>query len=335
MWDDVGVLEIAPSLVPNNYLDSGPVTLVPQKVGRFYPAYLQTTTEANFPCLPAMGCPLGLTGAAWSLEPFKVNVSAFSLNDSPLPNYKGPLPRKITLAAFGAAGGTAANPGAGTLTVKYPGVDAPPASADDPPMLMADYQLRAPFNAAAPRANNWGKPATIYLRAYTGETVAIAGDKTEVRTISSKRDPEPSSEGGVQIVSGRLHLAHAFGSELLRLPVRINAQYWTGTAWENNGGDNKSAVTFRIDFTSCARKLAVPTGGGSDNCQLDLLTATPAATLLKNGAGKLWLGAPGAGNVGSAWLKIKDNYPRWLPSTRARAVFGVRKSPLIYVREVY
>jgi hypothetical protein len=39
--------------------------------------------------------------------------------------------------------------------------------------------------------------------------------------------------------------------------------------------------------------------------------------------------------VGSAWLKIKDNFPPWLPSTRARAVFGVHKSPLIYLREVY
>ena len=29
------------------------------------------------------------------------------------------------------------------------------------------------------------------------------------------------------------------------------------------------------------------------------------------------------------------NNPAWLPSTIGRAVFGVYKSPLIYVREVY
>jgi MSHA biogenesis protein MshQ len=326
VWDDVGVLEIVPSLVPNDYLDTGPVPLIGQKVGRFYPAYLQTTTESNFSCLPAMGCPVGISGAAYSREPFKVNISAFSLKDSPLPNYKGLLARNITLAAFDQPGGASANPGGGTLSANYLAVGAETSA----PMLEPVYQLPVPFNAAVPRAA-WGAPATIYLRATASETVAAKDDKAEDVTISSK----PSLEGGMRIVNGRLQLSNGFGSELLRLPLPLNAQFWTGNAWVNNSGDNKSEVSFFIDYTSCANKLALPGRAGSDNCNLDLLKVKPATALLKDGAGKLWLGAPGAGNPGSAWLNIKGDFPRWLPSTKARAVFGVHKSPLIYLREVY
>jgi MSHA biogenesis protein MshQ len=330
VWDDVGVLEIVPSLVPNDYLDTGPVKLIGQKVGRFYPAWLQTTTtEPNFSCLPAMGCPVGVDSGAYSRQPFKVSISAFSLKGWPLPNYKGELARNITLAAFDQPGGVNANPGAGTLSANDLAVGADTGA----PTLAPVYQLPAPFSAAVPRAA-WGAPATIYLRASAMETVASGDDKAATDTISSKRDADPALEAGIRIVNGRLQLSNAFGSELLRLPVPMNAQYWTGSAWANNSADNKSPITLFIDYSGCTKKLALPSRAGSDNCNLDLLKSQPAAQL-KDGAGKLWLGAPGGGNVGSAWLQVKDNFPLWLPSTRARVVFGTHRSPVIYMREVY
>jgi MSHA biogenesis protein MshQ len=329
-WDDVGALEIRPILLPkNDYLGTGPVALIAQKVGRFYPAYLKTTTEPNFSCLPAMGCPAGISGAAYSWQPFKVHIAAFSLKDSELANYRGKLARNVTLGAFDKPGSTTENPGDGKLDPKYLAVDANMGA----PVLETVYRLPVRFSAAVPRAA-WGAPATIYLRASTIETVA-GKDSIDPVTISSKRDPSIAAESGMWIVNGRLQLATAVGSELLRLPVPMNAQYWSGKAWANNSADNKSEISFFIDYTSCARKLALAARMGSDNCDLELLKAQGAGALLKDGAGKLWLGAPGVGNVGSAWIKVKDNFPPWLPSTRARAVFGVHKSPLIYLREVY
>jgi hypothetical protein len=332
VWDDVGVLDIVPSLLPNDYLDTGPVTLTRQKVGRFYPAYFQTTTEANFACLPAMVCPQGIPGAAYSREPFKVNIAAFSARDSLLANYKGDLARDITLTAAEGPGGADKTPGAGTLS----GYLLPAGAAGAALVLeKVAYQLPLPFDAALPRAA-WGAPTTIYLRASAIEPVVAKDDKTASVTVSSKREAvQPSVEGGMRIVNGRLQLSNAFGSELLRLPVPMNAQYWTGSAWANNSGDNKSKVEFFIEYSSCAKKLVLAGRTGFDNCNPDLLKVQSAAALLKDGAGKLWLGAPGAGNMGSVGLKIRDSFPLWLPSTRARAVFGAYKSPLIYVREVY
>jgi hypothetical protein len=63
------------------------------------------------------------------------------------------------------------------------------------------------------------------------------------------------------------------------------------------------------------------------------LAAEPGA--LKDGAGAIVLAAPGRRNTGSAWLQVNAENLSYLPSTRARAVFGIYKSPLIYIREVY
>jgi hypothetical protein len=46
----------------------------------------------------------------------------------------------------------------------------------------------------------------------------------------------------------------------------------------------------------------------------------------------VWFKAPGVG--GSADFELTGS-PAYLPSTRARIVFGVYKSKLIYLREVY
>lgn len=330
VWDDVGMLEIKAKLVTDDYIGSGHVEATPQKVGRFYPAYLQTTVESNFACLTAMACPALISGAAYSRQPFKVNVAAFSLKDTPLNNYKGLNVRDVTLTAYDSPGGTSGNPGGGTL-------NAPTFKAiqgSGAPTVNADYKLLVPFSGAVPRAT-WGAPASIYLRADADETVAEPDNKTRTERISSRREPATAVEGGIRIVNGRLQLAHAFGSELLRLPVPMNAQYWTGSAWVNNSGDSKSMVEFFIDYTSCTNKLATAGRAAPDNCNLNLLKPQSPSALLKDGTGKLWLAAPGGGNLGSAWLAVKDGFPAWLPSTRARAVFGVHKSPLIYVREVY
>jgi hypothetical protein len=154
-------------------------------------------------------------------------------------------------------------------------------------------------------------------------------------------DPDDApAEGGIMVVHGRLQLANAFGSELLRLPVRMNAQYWTGTLWDNNSADSISTVRgdckilssdCKILFSDC-KKALVKDG----KCNLGLLKTAADPDTLKDGAGTILLAAPGRGNTGSAWLEVVDldNLP-WLPSTRARAVFGIYKSPLIYIREVY
>jgi hypothetical protein len=142
------------------------------------------------------------------------------------------------------------------------------------------------------------------------------------RISSNRSAPAVSVEGGLKVVTGRVQLANAFGSELLRLPVRLTAQYWTGSVWENNGDDSDSALPASATFTSCKGKLVCGA----------LVPQNPVT--LVDGAGTMWLQAPGAGNTGSAFMQLA-NTPPWLPSTIGRVTFGVYKSRFIYIREVY
>jgi hypothetical protein len=330
-WDEAGYINLTPVL--DDYLDTGSVPGAALVIGRFYPDHFDTATRANFACLARMACPTGVkasgeslavTGAAYSGQQFAVDVSAVGLQGNHLLNYSGGT---ITLAAYDSPAGTGLNPGGVGLTDFTR-----QAVANTTTTLTPSYQLKNVFSNAKPRALNWTTPTAIYLRASASDTRVVPGGASEAFTITSKR-ATGTIEGGITIINGRLQLSNGFGSELLKLPVHIAAQYWTGTLWDSNSGDSTSPIGSSMRFTECQNKLA--TGDGSDNCKLSLVKLATAPGPLKDGAGTLWLQAPGRGNIGSAYLQVTDGNPAWLPSTRARATFGVYKSPLIYLREVY
>jgi hypothetical protein len=185
--------------------------------------------------------------------------------------------------------------------------------------------LPNPYSYLTPRANNWTTPTAIWLRATSSENLA-----TSTATVSSARTPVTSTkEGAIEIVSGRLALGNPYGSELLKMPVRMEAQYFTaGQRWETSSGDSFSSVTpGGISFANCLKNLGSP-------CKTSVLApATSANVTLAAGVGTFWLKAPGAGNTGSAEFRMAN--PAWLPTMVGRAVFGVYRSPLIYIREVY
>jgi hypothetical protein len=156
--------------------------------------------------------------------------------------------------------------------------------------------------------------------------------------VSSNRGSAGNSvEEGVVYVHGRLQVGNAFGSELLRLPLRLTAQYWTGTVWETNTGDSISTVgngsANDAVFSSCQKNLFK--SGMPQNCNSDVLKLdSPRPVTLDAGMGTIWLKAPGAGFNGSAMVKMQ-NGAAWLPVTQGHVTFGVYKSPVIYIREVY
>jgi hypothetical protein len=154
--------------------------------------------------------------------------------------------------------------------------------------------------------------------------VTVQGTAGTDNVSSNRTSAAISYEGGIEIINGRVQVASAYGSELLRMPVQIAAQYWTGSAWEINTGD--SASTFdatAIRFFNC-------TG----------ITCTPAAVLsgsvkLVTGVNTVWFKAPGVGGNANIEMGLTPASPAYLPSTRGKIVFGVYKSKLIYLREVY
>ncbi|MBC7728846.1 MAG: hypothetical protein H7242_14765 [Microbacteriaceae bacterium] len=138
-------------------------------------------------------------------------------------------------------------------------------------------------------------------------------------------------EGGVSVVSGRLQVVHNYGSELLALPMPVNAQFWDGARFINSSTDSLSVFNrSNIIISNCTKKLT--TGSG---CKPALaVAAAPTVFTLVNGVSRFTLAAPGAGNTGSVDLRITA--PPYLPSTTGRAAFGIYNAgPIIYLREMY
>lgn len=155
---------------------------------------------------------------------------------------------------------------------------------------------------------------------------------------------------------GRLRLQNAYGSELLALPVPLEAQFWTaGGFWARNALDNctqipASSIVMTFDagaLSACETQLS-PAGN------LALAGGRYLSAVAPFGPG-LTLTRPGAGNSGSVNLAVNvgtvaagntciaaapsaataANMPWFGPNLGAKATFGIYKSPLIYRRENY
>lgn len=357
-YADVGILNLTPSI--NDYLgvsasnNVNTITGKTDKVGRFIPAYYTTSVESPpFSCLAPMGCdaaPALLDGAAYSGQPFGVQVTAYDASGNPLANYNDATVwrKEITLSAVTA-------PGKGVLTrpldggtAAVPGISAGKEAGGAWAMERdLSYSLATGYNvdlSATPTA-----PTAIYLRAESTETFpALTGTGTRAGKVSSLRDtPDDSQEAGMMIVNGRLNVGSAQGTNIRRTPLALQAQYWSGSAWINHSwsdSDTPPVATMApaaATYWSCRRNLkrtaAEPTSNATniDNCNTGTVKAgsSTAITLNNRGSGTFWLAAPGAANAGSVWVQMAS--PAWLPSTRGRVSFNATRTPMIYLREVY
>ena len=181
-------------------------------------------------------------------------------------------------------------------------------------------------------------------------------DSDGVAFASYDLDADPSVVGndhltvaGVALRFGRLQMQNVYGSELLDLPLSMQAQYWAGSYYTTNVNDSCTAIpvssitmgNYLKQLSACKTQLS-PTG-----------TVTLVAGKL-SGTGLL-LTKPGANNAGSVDLAINlgtvptgavclgtsassataANMPWFGANPGARAAFGVFKSPIIYGRENY
>jgi len=153
-------------------------------------------------------------------------------------------------------------------------------------------------------------PTDVYWRAIDSDSVS-----------SLRSTPSSSIEGGVKVVSGRLKIVNAYGSELLTLPMKVTAQYYNGTSW----------VTSTTDSLSIPGGLTAIDVPGSTPPLCDVIFVT-APLAVASGVGSFTLTKPTNGRCDA---DITLSAPSYLPSVTGRATFGIYKSPLIYRRENY
>jgi hypothetical protein len=166
--------------------------------------------------------------------------------------------------------------------------------------------------------------------------------------ISSQVAPTPAQpmppqyEDGLEVIAGRVFVGNLFGSELARVPLPLSVQYWSGAAWQTNTNDSDSVIATSLKFSNCTRAFAA-----AGKCQLAVLGVSGAPAgggaglQVAKGSGRLTLQAPPRGQTGSLDIGVVNDpvanpaAATWLPGTQGRANFGLFKSPLIYLREVY
>lgn len=327
-WDEAGILLLTPRLQSGTYLgvgSGGAVTTMTQlRLGRFVPANFDTVVTPSLAACPtrlATSCTTaGAAGAIYSAQDFTMTVTARTASGKVAENYRAGLARDVTLSVVNAKGGS--------TTLATPElVDTAIAAIEfvDGIATITNQRLSLAAGSAFDSGNSqarasWAAPVIGFVRAVDAEAVS-----------SLRATAASSVEGGMLVLSGRLYIANIHGSELLPVPVRMTAQYWSGTSWDTSNTDSASKIN--------------PVNGAYDNCKGNLsaclvaplstkLALQPAAEqTLDAGSKTLYIKALGQGYDGRVDLHMTA--PAWLPSTVATIRLGVSRSPLLYLREVY
>lgn len=286
-WSDIGTFALTVRL--DKYIGEQAGAVGTQDVGRFYPAAFKTVPGPGFDCLPRMNCPaVGLAAiktAAYSLQPFDVRVVALDQNGRQLENFDTArfpdLVPELTLAAV-------SQPGTG---VTLRGLVDTPGRASTRPVTFA---LPSAFDADGGKGP-WPAPTAVYLRASADDN--RLGVKLGITSVQS--EAAESEEGGIMVIAGRLAINNVIGSELLKTPIPMRAQYWTGRSWENNTSLEKLTVlkTDQATFSGCTSKLAL-----RGSCDTSLVKTSDPGNLTLNGGGtrSCWRPSARGGSATSA-----------------------------------
>jgi hypothetical protein len=249
-------------------------------------------------------------GFVYSGQAFKVQVAARNVSGGTTQNYNSTsgYANPVTLNAWDALGSTTTQNPSGALTnnTVTAGTFVSGVATTSTPVYTLGTMPTAPI-----------APTDIFMRA-----VESAGD-----TVTSLRaTPASSSEGGIKVLSGRIKVSNAYGSELLPLTLTATAQYYTATGWVNCLVDSVTRL--------------VLTYGGTIS-PTPVVTPNPVSGVVSGGNVTVGIAAPGAGRTGTVTVtpSVDPASPgvpglMLIPGT---ATFGVYKSNsgFIYRRESY
>ena len=322
-WSEVGIIDLSATLASGSYLASGltatGTTGATGAIGsdgsvvRFIPDHFETvvalTAGVPMPCPVGLICPAQYNGFVYSGQGVPLTITAKNGLSTPTTtvnyNYSATasesFSKAVTLNAVAAVGGSAIGttaPGGLASAVAVPASSFSAGTTTTPVFPVFTF-------AAIPTV-----PTDAYWRAFDSDSVS-----------SLRSTPSSSIEGGVKVVSGRLNIVNAYGSELLTLPMNVKAQYYNGSSWATSTTDSLSTPGGTVSAAAVT---------GATLCTGLGFAATPAA--VASGIGSFTLTKPSNGRCSA---DITLTAPSYLPSVSARATFGIYKSPLIYRRENY
>ena len=291
-------------------------------VGPFIPDHFDTVVTGPMSCPSGLSCPLG--GLVYSGQAFTANVYARNAAGATTQNYDGTgntspnFAKAVTLTAWDALGSEV--------------TENPPAGPGD--AISGSSVASSAFNRGSTVSpGNPGAPVYTFGTSPTAPTdVYIRAKDTD--NVTSLRVPANTSvEGGVKVVSGRIRLANAYGSELLALPITATAQYFNAAgSWVTSITDSVTQFNTRLSTAGGNVQATIVNGPLAVG---DISVVAAGTVTLANGVRIFRLAAPNV--AGSADLEIITAPAYLLPGAVGRATFGVYKgsNEIIYMREAY
>lgn len=309
-WSEVGIITLTPSVGDSDYLGAGNVSgNVSGNVGRFTPAYFDVT-HLN-------GCPLG------------TDPLLFTYSDQPF---------TVTATARNAAGVTTANYrdfGVGIVFSKATTISDAGTSTNFTPS--SNVVLASGF------ASGIGTQSTVTYAFPVKETAPATITLRTTDTVTSIGHTEEQTE----IRSGRVHVANAYGSELVSLSVPLRIEYYTtSNGWMMNTTD--TCTVLNVTNLDLKNNIDDPAQGVAT---IKIKSGTPDSTstvtvpLPISGVGDLTFSAPGGD--GFADVRIDMSTKPWLrfdwdgtapdDDPTGMATFGIYEGGprKIYIRERY
>ncbi|MEI7841672.1 MAG: DUF6701 domain-containing protein [Gallionellaceae bacterium] len=303
-WSEVGVLKLSAS--SSLFMGQASTAIGSSaNAGRFKPGYFDTAVTGPMLCATGL-CSVPITTMAYSGQTFAgATATAKNLAGSVTANYTGAFAKAVTLSAVnGVTGTTAVSGGALSGTAALVATDF--ANGVGTLTGVAATNAGAPIFSftTVPTA-----PTDVYLHAVDTDAVASG--------------TSPATQGGAKVVSGRIKIPNAYGSELLPLTLLATAQYYSSTSWVTSLTD--SATT----LSGVSSSYAV--GAGTT-----LVTLTPLSGTLASGILSIKLGKPTPTGTGKVTV-TPTSTATYLPVTPGTATFGVyqQRKEFIYMRESY
>lgn len=349
-WGEVGIVTLTPSVGDGDYLGELDVSGTPTgNVGRFYAAKfaLSAGAIANRSGLAGCSAPTGCGTFTYMGEQMSASFTLTAKavdGTTTLQNYNWSATpanqfAKLDPTAAGNPLALAAVDSAVTTRTPFPPCGGTPAHPCLTPQAAAGSfasgvaNVTVPFTVYRDSTTATGPYSLLDIGIAPQDSdgaIMAAYDLDTVNVVAGT--PNHTLLGQTQARYGRMKLSNAHGSELLRLPISVTAQYWDGTTYVTNALDNNSTfaatdVTF-VSYTAPLSAANYPNSGAT--------SVTPASVVFVNGAASYKLAKPGSGNNGSVDMTV-NSLSAYLPSNTSRATFGVYKgnNEFIYLREAY
>ncbi len=287
-------------------------------IGPFIPDHFDTVVSGPMTCPGGLTCPAG--GLVYSGQAFTANISAMNASGALTQNYDGTantspnFAKTVTLTAWDALGST---------TTQNPPAAAPGSiSGGSDTVAATSFSMGTTLFPGVPAAPIYTfgtiptTPTDIYIRAQDTDNVTSLGAINPTTT---------SVEGGVKVVSGRVKVSNAYGSELLPLTLVAAAQYYTANGWGGSITDGITSMTLAGSAVVGSGTTTVsPTNGTLVAGKLNINLSTPVPA-----------GSAGVATITPAIDACPLPATCYLPVIPGTATFGIysNNNNFIYRRE--